>query len=78
MNPTDTISRQKATRWLTVKGIGDYCMVSPGTVRKWIKDEKLAATRLPSSHYRVSIEDFRDFLRRNDMPLKEDLFGSES
>lgn len=64
--------------WLTAKGVADYCLVSKVTVRRWIKDRKLSATRLPSGHYRISIADFRDFLEQYDMPIREELFGSES
>ncbi|MFC1937272.1 helix-turn-helix domain-containing protein [Chloroflexota bacterium] len=65
-------------KWLTVKGVADYCMVSRITVRRWIRDGMLSATRLPSGHYRISIADFRDFLGRHDMPIEEWLFRSES
>jgi len=55
-----------------------YCQVSKSTVLKWIKDGELQAFRLPSGHYRVDKEDFRGFLKRYNMPIKEELFGSES
>jgi len=69
--------RQSKQR-VTVKDIADYCLVSRITVRRWIKGGKLSATRLPSGHYRISIADFRDFLKRYNMPIKEELFESES
>jgi excisionase family DNA binding protein len=56
---------------VTVKGIANYCLVSECTVRRWIKDGKLAALRLPSGQYRVSAADFRDFLIRYGMFFKE-------
>lgn len=65
-------------KWLTVGGIAGYCLVSKVTVRRWVKKDKLSAIRLPSGHYRVSIADFRDFLRRNNIPIKEELFESKS
>ena len=55
--------------WLTVGIISGYCMVSEATVRRWIKSGILVAIRLPSGHYRVTIADFRDFLKRNDIPI---------
>lgn len=64
--------------WLTVGKISGYCMVSEATVRRWIKSSILCAIRLPSGHYRVTIEDFRDFLERNNMPIEGVLFESES
>ncbi len=56
---------------VTVKGIANYCLVSESTVRRWIKDGKLAALRLPSGQYRITAADFRDFLKRFGMPIKE-------
>jgi excisionase family DNA binding protein len=65
-------------RPITVKDIAEYCMVSGITVRRWIKDGKLSAMKLPSGHYRITTTGFRDFLERYHMPIKEELFESES
>jgi excisionase family DNA binding protein len=56
---------------VTVKGIANYCLVSESTVRRWIKDGKLSALRLPSGQYRISAVDFKKFLTRYDMLVKE-------
>jgi excisionase family DNA binding protein len=56
---------------VTVNGIANYCLVSESTVRRWIKDGKLSALRLPSGQYRITAVDFRDFLNRYDIPIKE-------
>jgi len=58
--------------------IASYCLVSRSTVLRWIKDGKLSSLRLPGGHYRVTVEDFRDFLKRYNMPIKEELFESKS
>jgi excisionase family DNA binding protein len=63
---------------LTLRVVSEYCQVSKSTVLKWIKDDKLQAFRLPSGHYRIDKEDFRAFLERYDMPVKEWFFESES
>ena len=63
---------------LSLRIIAMYCQVSKSTALKWIKDGKLQAFRLPSGHYRIDKEDFRDFLERYGMPIKEELFESES
>jgi excisionase family DNA binding protein len=60
----------------TIKDISEYCLVSGITVRRWIKDGKLSAMKLPSGHYRISNEGFKDFLERYHMPIKEELFKS--
>jgi excisionase family DNA binding protein len=56
---------------VTVKGVANYCLVSESTVRRWIKDGKLSAFRLPSGQYRITAADFRVFLARFGMPIKE-------
>ena len=56
-----------------VGSIAGYCMVGPATVRRWIRDGDLRATQLPSGQFRVSLEDFRDFLARNSMPISDEL-----
>jgi excisionase family DNA binding protein len=62
---------------ITVKDIAGYCLVSGITVRRWIRDGKLSAMKLPSGHYRITTAGFRDFLERYNMPIKEELFESE-
>ena len=64
--------------WVSVGLIGEYCLVSVATVRRWVKQGKLSAIQLPSGHYRVTVVDFRDFLKRHNMPVKGELFESES
>jgi excisionase family DNA binding protein len=56
---------------VTVKGIANYCLVSESTVRRWIKDGKISAFRLPSGQYRITAADFKDFLTRYGMLIKE-------
>ena len=63
---------------VAVKDVADYCLVSRVTIRRWIRCSKLYAIRLPSGHYRISIEDFRDFLKRYNMPIREELLESKS
>ena len=58
-------------RLLKVTDVARYCGVSKSTVLKWIKDSKLQAFKLPSGHYRIDKQDFRAFLERYDMPVKE-------
>jgi len=65
--------KMRTKNWLSVGKIGEYCLVSTATVRRWIKNGELSAIRLPSGHYRVSIADFRDFLKQHDMPVREEL-----
>jgi excisionase family DNA binding protein len=55
---------------LTSKNIADYCQVSKSTVLEWIKSGRLKAFRLPSGHYRIDKNDFKDFLVKYNMPVK--------
>jgi excisionase family DNA binding protein len=56
---------------VTVKSIANYCLVSESTVRRWIKDDKLSALRLPSGQYRITAADFMIFLKRFGITTKE-------
>ena len=69
--------KQYKEKMATVKYIAEYCLVSPVTVRRWVKDGKISAMTLPSGHYRITAAGFRDFLERFNMPIKEELFESE-
>jgi excisionase family DNA binding protein len=72
------VAASNCAKPISPKVVARYCQVSKSTVLKWIKDGLLQAFRLPSGHYRIDKEDFRDFLERYDMPIKAELFGSES
>jgi excisionase family DNA binding protein len=56
---------------VTIKAIANYCLVSEGTVRRWIRDGKIVVMRLPSGQYRITAADFKDFLIRYGMPTEE-------
>lgn len=59
--------------WVTVESVAGYCMVSSSTVRRWVKEGRIAALKLPSGQIRISIADFKDFLKRYDMAIPEEL-----
>ena len=69
---------KRSKQWINMKDIAGYCMVSQVTVLRWIDDNKLSSMRLPSGHHRITIEDFRAFLKRNNMPVKGELLESKS
>jgi len=69
---------KRPKNWLTVGDVGEYCQVSTATVRRWIKNSEIPAIQLPSGHFRVSIADFRDFLERHNLPVRGEIFESES
>ena len=63
---------------LTSQDIATYCQVSKGTVLEWIKKGRLKAFSLPSGHYRIDKKDFREFLEKWHMPIKDWLFGDKN
>ncbi len=63
---------------LTSRDIAAYCQVSKSTVLEWIKSGRLKAFRLPSGHYRIDKNDFREFLEKWNIPIKGWLFENEN
>lgn len=59
---------------LTLGDISRYCHVDRVTVQRWVKNSLMPAYRTPGGHYRVSKENFRRFLRKNDMPIYPQFF----
>ena len=53
---------------LTTGDVCAHCHVSYQTVHDWIKTGKLEAYCTPGRHQRIHVIDFREFLRRYDMP----------
>lgn len=67
---------RRRRRALTTGQMAEYCQVRPATVFNWIREGKLKAYSTPGGHYRVRLEDFRDFLERYDIPIDGDFFAS--
>ena len=63
---------------LTPRNVAEYCQVSKSTVLGWIKSGKLESFKNNSGHHPHDKGDFREFLERWHMPVREDLFGSET
>ncbi len=61
-------------RFFTTSEVARYCAVTNDGVLKWIKSSKLRAFSTPGGHYRISAEDFREFLQRYEMPIDEAFF----
>ena len=61
-------------RFFTTSEVARYCAVTNDGVLKWIKSGKLRAFSTPGGHYRISAEDFRQFLQQYDMPIDESFF----
>jgi len=63
----------QAKQILTTGEIAKYCGVNFRTVIRWIERGRLKAYQLPGrGDNRVSVEDFLEFLRVNNMPIPDD------
>ena len=63
---------------LTTGEIAKYCGVNFRTVIRWIERGRLKAYQLPGrGDNRVSIDDFLEFLRINNMPVPEDFSAKD-
>ena len=63
-------------RFFTTSEVARHCAVSNDGVLRWIKAGRLRAFTTPGGHYRVSSEDFREFLERHAIPVDPALFES--
>lgn len=59
---------------LTTGIVARYCEVSTNAVKKWIRQGDLPAFQTPGGHFRVTREEFRNFLVRHGMPLHQEFF----
>jgi excisionase family DNA binding protein len=63
---------------LSTTTVAKYCRVSGVQVNRWIKDGKLKGYRYPGGRYKVSKQNFRDFLEQNNIPVIEKFFDEQS
>ena len=68
---------ENGRRFFTTSEVARYCAVTNDGVLKWIKSGKIRAFSTPGGHYRISAEDFREFLQKYDMPIDETFFKGE-
>ncbi len=69
---------ENTRRFFTTSEVARYCAVTNDGVLKWIKSGKLRAFATPGGPYRISLEDFRAFLGKFDIPVDEAFFrGSQ-
>lgn len=71
-------SNDAGRRFFTTSEVARYCAVTNDGVLKWIKSGKLRAFSTPGGHYRVSSEDFREFLEKYEIPIDEAFFTGQS
>jgi excisionase family DNA binding protein len=71
------VQSDSGRRFFTTSEVARYCAVTNDGVLKWIKSGKLRAFSTPGGHYRVSSEDFREFLEKYDIPIDEAFFSGQ-
>jgi len=59
---------------MQVKDIANYCRVNTSTVRRWLISGKMKSFQLPGNQFRITVEDFKDFLERYHIPINEEFF----
>jgi excisionase family DNA binding protein len=69
-------TQPKDRRFFTTTEVARYCEVSNDGILKWIKAGKLRAFATPGGHYRISAEDFREFLELYAFPIQESFFSA--
>jgi len=57
--------------------VARYCHTTVMQVNRWIKNKDLKAFRYPGGHYRITKEEFKSFLKRNNMPIIDDYFREQ-
>ncbi|MCE5272519.1 response regulator [bacterium] len=60
---------------LSTTEVARYCRVSVVHVNRWIKDGKIKCYRYPGGRYKISRENFREFLERSGVPVIEEFFS---
>ncbi|MEA2063509.1 MAG: response regulator [Gemmatimonadota bacterium] len=63
---------------LTTGDISRYCHTTVMQVNRWIKNDALKAFQTPGGQSRITIEEFRQFLERNGMPIVEEFFKQKT
>ncbi len=58
----------------TTGEIASFCNVTINAVKKWIAAGKLDAFRTPGGHYRVKREDFKAFVAKYKLEIKDKIF----
>jgi len=58
----------------TTGEVADLSHVTINAVKKWINSGKLKAFRTPGGHYRISRDDFKDFVSEYRLQIKDEVF----
>ncbi len=57
----------------TVYKASQYCKVSPQTIINWIESGYINAYKTPGGHRRISVKDLESFMKKQGMPIPEEV-----
>ncbi len=66
-----------AKDFYTTHEVSKFCSVYPTTVINWVKEGVLPAYTTPGGHRRIKKDDLLKLMKKNNMPLPEELIKSE-
>lgn len=58
---------------LSTGEVGRLCGATTASVNNWIKGKKIKAYNTPGGQYRILVKDLIEFIRKNNMPIPEEL-----
>jgi len=58
---------------LTTGDIARYCHTTVVQINRWIKKGELKTIQTLGGHNRITLEEFKDFLKRNEIPVTKDI-----
>ncbi len=61
----------------TVVKAANYCQVSPKTIINWIDAGHIKAYRTPGGHRRIKRSDLEEFMRRQGIPIPDEMLENE-
>lgn len=62
-----------AEKGLSLGKVAAFCGVTRKTILRWVQDGMIDSFALPSGHHRVPIVALVDFLKKNNMPVPDEL-----
>lgn len=66
-----------AKDFYTTHEVSKFCSVYPTTVINWVKDGTLPAYTTPGGHRRIKKEDLIKLMKKNNMPLPDELIKTD-
>jgi excisionase family DNA binding protein len=68
-----SLTEQFTNSLLKTGDVARYCHTTIMQVHRWIKSGELKAFQTPRGHRRITIEEFKKFLEKHDMPVSKEI-----